>query len=502
LHRSEPCVKLEILFDGIKTVRKIHWAPQKTFKKITADSRNIEKGDVFVACPGSRMNGHDFLMQAVQAEASVLVYEHLPEDLTLPPGVTGVEVQNSQACLTALLNRFHDFPDRSVKLIGTTGTNGKTTISYLLHQLLGRSSRTAYLGTLWYELPSQKISAPNTTPGPEVLIPLLADMRRGEVRYCVMEVSSHALHQSRVHGLEFELGIFTQLTQDHMDYHKTQENYFQAKRLLFATEPPPRRQLINRDCAFGRRLLKEYPSAASFSLEGEADYRAKNIEATFRGSSFLFCYKNREIPFLTRLPLRHNVANALAILGALEMLGYDPADFKEHFADIQGIPGRLERVSGNVEFDVFVDYAHTPDAFDNVLREARKFATGRILTVFGCGGDRDRIKRPQMTEIACRYSDEVILTTDNPRSEDPVSILKDMKTGISKRSDLNCVIHEYLDREFAIQEAVSMAQPGDVVLILGKGHEDYQILGDRKIPFDDRAVAREALQRKSRVFLS
>jgi len=482
-------------------IRKINWVSQKNLGKITSDSRAIEKGDVFVACSGSRMDGHDFLMQAVHAEAAVLVFERMPEDLVIPPGVTGIQVPNSHACLTELLHRHYHHPDQHVRLIGTTGTNGKTTISYLLQKLLSKKGPAAYLGTLWYDLSTKKLPAPNTTPGPETLVPMLDEMRRVNVRYCVMEVSSHALHQSRVHGLQFDLAIFTQLTQDHMDYHQDLEQYYEAKRLLFSAHPQPRRSLINLDCPYGQRLLEEFPSARSFSLVQEADYWAKDIDASFKGSSFKFCYKNREVPIQMKLPLRHNVANALCVLGGLELLGYDPADFREDFAEIPGIPGRLERITPSGDLNVFVDYAHTPDAFDNVLREARKYAPARIITVFGCGGDRDRAKRPLMTQSACRYSDLVVLTSDNPRSEDPESILQDMKKGLPV-GDSVCRAQEILDRERAIHEAISLAEPGDVVMILGKGHEDYQILGDRKIPFDDRIVAREALQRKARVFLS
>lgn len=492
-------MKLEQLFEGIPTVRKYNWNPHKSFGKITSDSRAVEKGDVFVACHGSRMDGHDFLTQAIYANASVLVFENEPA-FVIPPAVTGVQVPNSQACLSELLKRFHGNPDQAVKMVGVTGTNGKTTIAYLLHKLIGRSMKTAYVGTLWYELPEQKLPAVNTTPGAEVLIPLLADMRKSGVEYCVMEVSSHALDQRRIHGLQFDLALFTQLTQDHLDYHKNLENYFLAKRQLFAGTPRPRHSLINKDCPYGRRLLAEFPEAKSYSLEGPADYEARNVEISFQGTRFTLCYRGREIPFQIRLPMKHNVSNILCVLGGLDLLGFDLEDFRDTLREIPGIPGRLERVGQSGEMDVFVDYAHTPDAFERVLSESRKLAPRKIITVFGCGGDRDRAKRPLMTQAAVRYSDVVILTSDNPRSEDPESILKDMKKGI--RAETRCQIVEELDRAAAIHKAVALADAGDIVLILGKGHEDYQILGDRKIPFDDRVVAREALKRKTRVFSS
>lgn len=494
-------MKLESLFNGVPVLERIHWDPHRSFTKITSDSRAIEPGGVFVACRGSRMDGHDFLVQAIMARAAVVVYENAP-DHPIPPHVTGIRVKNSQACLADILNRYYQFPHEAVKLVGVTGTNGKTTIAYLLHMLLREKVAAAYVGTLWYEVPGQKMPAPNTTPGSEVLIPLLSEMKKSKVRYCVMEVSSHALHQSRVHGLQFDLAIFTQLTQDHLDYHKDMEHYFQSKRLLFTEEPQPRNMLVNRDCEYGRRLLGEKKKAKSFSLNHEADYRVTDIEASYQGSHFRLNFNGRQIPFKIRLPMRHNIANVTSVLAGLDLLGFDPADFRGILQEIPGIPGRMERVSGAEDFQVFVDYAHTPDAFENVLSEVKRLQPNRVLTLFGCGGDRDRTKRPLMTRAAYRWSDIVVLTSDNPRSEDPEQILKDMKQGIMRDRDSAAQVFEILDRREAIEKLIALAEPGDVLLVLGKGHEDYQILGDKKVPFDDRLIVQEILARKSRVFFS
>ncbi len=494
-------MRLDVLFQGIPILEKIHWDSHRTIKNITSDSRAIEAGSLFVACRGSRMDGHDFLGQAILAKASAILYEQTPE-ITIPSHVTGIRVANTQICLADLLKRFYQYPDRKVKVIGVTGTNGKTTIAYLLHRLISEKAKAAYLGTLWYELPNQKLMAPNTTPGSETLFPLLKQMRQENVRYCVMEVSSHALEQHRVHGIEFDLVLFTQLTQDHLDYHKTMERYFQAKRLLFSREPVPRQMLINRDCSYGRRLLEEQLSAKSFSLQEGADYEATDIHSSFQGSHFKLRFKGRKLPFQIRLPMRHNVANMTAILGALDLLGFDLEDFRGSLQEMAGVPGRLERVPGSTDFQVFVDYAHTPDAFENVLGGARKLNPRRILTLFGCGGDRDRAKRPLMMQAACRYSDLIVLTSDNPRSEDPEMILEDIKRGSPADKSQAPEIYEILDRRLAIERIISLAEPGDVVFILGKGHEDYQILGDKKIAFDDRLVVQECLKRKSRVFFS
>lgn len=491
--------KLGQLFQDIPALEKIHWDPSRTAGKITSDSRLVEPGDIFVACHGSRMDGHDFISQAFVAKVAAIVYER-PLKVSIPSKICAVRVENSQAALAQLLARYHDFPDQKVKLIGVTGTNGKTTIAYLTNQLLREKTRAGYLGTLWYDLPEGKVPAVNTTPGAEVLVPILKQIADQKGQYCIMEISSHALDQRRVHGLHFELAMFTQLTQDHLDYHKNLEDYFQAKRRLFTDEYAPRHRLINKDCPFGRRLLEEIPEAKSYSLEGPADYQATEMDCTLQGSRFNLKFRGREIPFQTKLPMRHNVSNVVTVLAGLDLLGYDPEDFRGALAEIAGIPGRLERVSGTGNFDVFVDYAHTPDAIENVLKEARKMKPGRILTLFGCGGDRDRGKRPLMAAAACRYSDIVMLTSDNPRSEDPENILRDIKKGIPPVNFAH--VHEILGRREAIEKIISMAEPGDAVFILGKGHEDYQIIGDRKLPFDDRLVVQDALKRKKSVFLS
>ncbi len=492
-------MKIGTLFDSIEIIEKTHWDPARPVGKITSDSRALEPGDVFVACPGSRMDGHDFLGEAILAKAAAIVYER-PVEIHIPKQVTALRVPDSQACLAMLLGRYFGHPDRKVKLAGVTGTNGKTTIAYLLHQLLRERAKAAYIGTLWYELPGSKVPSLNTTPGSEVLLPLLKGLADEKIPYCVMEVSSHALHQKRVYGLEFEVAIFTQLTQDHLDYHHGMEDYYAAKRLFFTASPEPRQMLVNADCPYGRRILGEKARAKSFSVLGPADYQASDIESSFQGNRFRLRFRGRDVSFQIRFPMLHNVANVTAVLGALDLMGFDPEDFRGVLAEIPGIPGRLERVSGADQFQVFVDYAHTPDAIENVLREARKLAPRRVLTLFGCGGDRDRSKRPLMAKAACRYSDVVVLTSDNPRSEDPELILRDIKKGISPEAGTQVI--EIPERAEAIERILSLAEPGDAVFILGKGHEDYQIIGDRKIPFDDRIAVQECLKRKHRVFLS
>lgn len=467
---------------------------------VCSDSRRVQPGSLFVACPGPATDGHRFLGEAFQKGALVGVGEK-EFQATLPPGFVFLRVPDARRALGHFLNRFYKFPSTELSLIGITGTNGKTTIAYLLNHLLASRVPSAYIGTLGVQTLYRQEPLANTTPGAEELFSLLAEMANEGIRTVSLEVSSHALDQGRVGGLAFRLAVFTQLTAEHLDYHKNLENYFSAKRLLFTQPPRPQKMLINRDSPFGRRLLRENQGAKSFSLVEEADYSAREITANFEGSSFLFEGPRGRVRFRTRLPLIHNVANSLTVLAGLDLLGWDPADFRGALENFPGVPGRMERIEGE-GFTIFVDYAHTPDAFEHILSEARRLEPRRILTLFGCGGDRDPFKRPEMTRIAYHYSDYLILTSDNPRTEDPAEIIRQMRHGLPGGLPLPNVL-EILDRREAMGGLMALLEPGDVVFILGKGHEDYQILGTQKIPFDDREVVRDLLRlkRRSRVVL-
>ena len=491
-------MKLSELTGKIKILERKNWKPALEVSGISSHSRRVGAGEIFVACPGPHTDGHQFIEEASTRGARIWVGEKAPL-IPLPENAVFLKVPDAREALGLLLDRFYGSPSRKLKLVGITGTNGKTTSCYLLHHLLNSRIPSALIGTLGYQSPKGRQILANTTPGAEELFRLLADAVEEGVKTVVMEVSSHALHQRRVHGLEFELAVFTQLSPEHLDYHRTLEEYFSAKRLLFSRPPLPHKMLVNQDSPYGRRLLGEFPRAKSFSLKDEADYRVRDITTGFQGSKFIFSKKRRAERFETGLPLTHNVANLAVALASLDLLGFDPADFHGALLDFPGVPGRLERIEGN-GFTVFVDYAHTPDAFENILSEARQFAPKRVLTLFGCGGDRDPFKRPEMTRIAYHYSDLVILTSDNPRTEDPEEIIREMRRGLPSAAPLPNV-SEILDRREAIAEVLALAEPGDVVFILGKGHEDYQILGTKKIHFDDREVVRECLNRKSRVVL-
>ena len=371
-------MKLQHLVADLAFLERRNWEPSLEISEVRSDSRRVKKGDLFVACPGPRSDGHQFIKQALKGGACVLVGE---KPFALPEKVSFLRVADSREALGHILNRRYGFPSRKLKLVGITGTNGKTTIGYVLNHLLQKKIPSAYIGTLGFRTLSGQGSLSNTTPGPEELYSLLAKMAGEGIQIVTMEVSSHALHQKRVCGLEFELALFTQLTAEHLDYHGSLEEYFQAKRLLFSRTPPPKKELINRDSAYGRRLLGENPAGKSISLKDDADYRVRDITTNLEGGQFVLEGPRGRDRFRTRLPMIHNIGNAATVLASLDLLGFDPSRFKEELEAFAGVPGRLERISGN-DFTVFIDYAHTPDAFENVLSEARRLAPKRVLTLF------------------------------------------------------------------------------------------------------------------------
>ncbi|HCM43113.1 MAG TPA: UDP-N-acetylmuramoyl-L-alanyl-D-glutamate--2,6-diaminopimelate ligase [Candidatus Omnitrophica bacterium] len=483
-------MKLEALLAAIPVSANKNWNGAIEINRVLKDSRQIQPGDLFVACRGPQSDGHDFIAEVLARGAAAIVYEKA--SVTLPLAVVGIQVQDSQKIFPELLKRVYGFHSDSLNLIGVTGTNGKTTITQLFYKLLATRFKAGTIGTLSYELPLGSRESGNTTPGPETLIPLLAEMAAQGAQYVSMEVSSHALDQNRVAGLAFELAVFTQLTQDHLDYHQNLENYFQAKRKLFSTLQP-KRMLINKDCSYGRRLLAELPQAKSFSIESEADYQAVNIQESLNGCRFELVFRGLRLPVQIQLPLHYNISNCTAVLAGLDLLGLDLKDYLPVLAGIPFVPGRMERVP-HPEIYFFVDYAHTPDAFVQVLKHVRLQKPKKIITVFGCGGDRDRTKRPKMTRAAAEDSDVLVMTSDNPRTENPQGIMDEMKTGLTERDRTRIQIIEELDRRKAIHLAVQLARPGDAVLVLGKGHEDYQIIGKEKHHFSDRETLLEALK--------
>jgi UDP-N-acetylmuramoyl-L-alanyl-D-glutamate--2,6-diaminopimelate ligase len=469
------------------------------FVGLEKDSRAVEPGMLFLCVKGERANGHDFAQEAVTRGASAIVAErHL--ELDTPQLI----VKDSRLAASIIADYVYGHPSGEIKVIGVTGTNGKTTTTYLLEKILNDCKRTAgVIGTIEARYAGQRLPMSGTTPETHQLQRLLREMRNEGVQYCAMEVSSHALEQGRVKGCKFRSAIFTNLTQDHLDYHGSMDNYAAAKGLLFSRlgnaygDPQHERSyaILNADdetSAVFRRLTSA--EVITYGLDNAADLTASDIVISSEGSSFTVSGFGGTAVIKLRMPGRFNVYNALAAIAASLLEGIPLADIKSSLEGIQGVPGRVETVDLGQPFSVIVDYAHTPDGLRNVLAAVKEFAARRIITVFGCGGDRDRTKRPVMGQIAAEYSDYIIVTSDNPRSENPDSIISEIEAGLIQAGLSPSQYALVADRRKAIEKAVEMASQGDVVLIAGKGHETYQLIGGHTFPFDDRITAMEAIR--------
>jgi UDP-N-acetylmuramoyl-L-alanyl-D-glutamate--2,6-diaminopimelate ligase len=459
------------------------------------DSRKVGPGIAFVALRGTSADGHAFIPKAIVLGAAAIIAEQAPaDDVSVP----WVHVRHSRIALAQAAAALHGHPAKSLTIAGVTGTNGKTTTAFLMHHLFNTAQkRSGLLGTVFYDLgDGGRLPATHTTPESLEIQGLLATMRDNGCRACAMEVSSHALDQDRVFGLPFAAAVFTNLTQDHLDYHGTMEKYFEAKVRLFeiTAESSPRSALIiNGDDAWGRKLVERFQHTGRVTRFGfgvHNEFRAINVRYDLTGTTFELEAKGRS--FLVRSPLigDFNVYNALGALAAAHGVGLNLREAVKSLQNAPQVPGRMERVSENSRFQVFVDYAHTPDGLENALRTARALRPRRLITVFGCGGDRDRTKRPKMAAAAEAGSDICVLTSDNPRTEDPEQILNDAKAGFA-RPQKHAII---ADRREAIRAALENAWEGDLVLIAGKGHEDYQDIQGKKHPFDDRKIARYLMQ--------
>ena len=462
---------------------------------LSYDSRTASAGSLFFALPGAKTNGAEFAQQAAGKGAAAVVAESSVEDCGCPV----VRVSDARAAMADIAAAFYGHPDRSLKCAGVTGTNGKTTSAFLMKHLLDSASlRSGLIGTVKYVVGQEEISAPRTTPESADLQEMLARMRDSGSKAVAMEVSSHALVQQRARGIEFDVAVFTNFTQDHLDYHRTMEAYFDAKSLLFeslaAQTHKKGRAIINADDRHGHLLLERFVKkvrTATFGRGVGADFRASAIQ--FDGTGSVFQLDAKKKSFLVRMPLigLFNIYNALAALAASAACGVEVRGAIAALASAPQVPGRLERVLAKRNFQVFVDYAHTDDALKNVLRTLKDLNPARLITVFGCGGDRDRAKRPLMAAAAEELSDWTLITSDNPRREDPEEIIRDVEAGMRGTN-----FEKITDRENAIRHAIDIARPGDIVLIAGKGHENYQEFADRRIAFDDVDVAGKAMAHK------
>ncbi len=494
-----------ILGNAVETLRDltVHAPPagdalDVPIAAIAYDSRRVVPGAVFVALKGLKADGGAFVDQAIGRGARAIVSESAaPEGVAVP----WIVVRDARLSLALLADRFFDHPSRRMPVIGVTGTNGKTTTSYLLCSMLDAAGlRAGMLGTVAYRIAGEDREASRTTPEAPDVQQLLNEMRERGSKSAVMEVSSHALSLKRVDGMRFAAGVFTNLTRDHLDFHEDMEAYFAAKRRLFEMLPAGAPGVINMDDPRGASLVEIAKRPVTYAINTQADVKPTAIEMTLAGLRFDIGTPAGTVRVTSRLVGRPNVYNILAATTAAISIDVPVDAVERGIANLPGVPGRFEVVSqGEDDVTVVVDYAHTDDALRNLLETARPLAARRLVTVFGCGGDRDRSKRPLMGMVAARLSDVVVITSDNPRSEEPRRIIDEIERGIpagSQASARTPVVEAVVDRADAIERAVSMAGGGDVVLIAGKGHEKYQQIGDRVLPFDDGEVARAALARR------
>jgi UDP-N-acetylmuramoyl-L-alanyl-D-glutamate--2,6-diaminopimelate ligase len=454
------------------------------------DSRRVEKDFLFFAFRGSRVDGAGFVREAMAKGARAVVSE-LPRPANFEG--TWIEAKHGRRALASAARNFYGHPDERVHFTGITGTNGKTTTSFLIDAILREAGFvTGVIGTIEYRLAGERRDAPNTTPESLDTMQFAAELEKRGGSHLVSEISSHALALGRVYGFHYHTAVFTNLTRDHLDFHRTMEEYAAAKRLLFspADTPAPAWAVLNRGDAASATMVNGQSQVLWYGLSDDAQIRAENIVTGFDGLRFDLCYEGARQPMESTLAGRINVLNILAASGAALSYGIDLTTIARGIAALKAVPGRFERIDCGQPFLVAVDYAHTDDALRNVIQVAREMTKGRVITLFGCGGDRDRAKRPLMGMAAGELSDFVVLTSDNPRSEDPLDIINDALVGLG-RFDTPYIAEP--DRAKAIRRALEEARGGDVVLIAGKGHEPYQVLKDRTIHFDDRETAREIL---------
>lgn len=456
--------------------------------QISSDSRKVSgEGSLFVCLKGRSFDAHDAVSELSKKGVSVFI---VGRDCGVGNQVI---VSDTRSALSLIWANFCKNPQREMKMVAVTGTNGKTTITTVIKKMLSAlGHKVGLIGTCGDEIGDEFLHSERlapSTPEPADFYPLLRKMADAGCEYCVMEATSQGLEQKRLEGVRFEVAAFTNLTQDHLDVHKTMENYYQAKKTLFYQCG---KALINIDDPYGERLLGEAECEKySFSIDKEADFSADAICLRPHGSIYWYCSGRRAYKTEIKLPGGYNVSNTLCALAVLELLGFEPNDFVPLIKEIEGVRGRCEVVPTGRDFTVILDYAHSPDALENILKSVKECASGRVVCLFGCGGDRDPIKRPMMARSAAKYADFLIITSDNPRSEDPHSIITQIIAGlVGEKTDYI----EIDNRREAIFWAVKNARPNDTIVLAGKGHEDYQILKDGKIHFDEREVVREALE--------
>ncbi len=469
-------------------------AAETEIRQVACDSRKVQLRALFFALHGAKADGNAFIRDAVGRGAGAIVSEDAAPP-AIPESVAWIQVREARKALAVTAANFLGHPAEALQLTAVTGTNGKTTTTSLIDAIIKASgAKTGLFGTIAYHTPLGDYPAPNTTPESLDLQGFLAEIRDAGGKYAVLEASSHSLMMERLWGCHFAAAVFTNLTREHMDYHKTFDDYFAAKRRLFEGTGAgvPEIAVVNSDDEYGKRLLGLAKKTVTYGLESDADITTKKFQLTFNGLTFAAQTPNGKVQVMSSLVGRINVYNILAAIGAAQALGLSNETIETGITSLESVSGRFQRIDLGQPFFVVVDYAHTDDALENLIRTARELnPKGRIITLFGCGGEKDRTKRPVMGEVTGRLSDLTILSSDNPKSEDPLKIISDIIVGLQKTAG------KYLiepDREKAIGLAMDEARAGDIVLLAGKGHENYQILADRRLDFDDREVARRALR--------
>ena len=486
---------LTAVFHGVEATLP-SGASSMEIRQVACDSRKVQPGALFFALHGAKADGNAFIQDAIKRGAVAIASEELSPG-TLPAGVAWISVREARKSLAIAAANFMGHPATALQLIAVTGTNGKTTTTSVVDAIVKASgAKTGLFGTIAYHTPLGDYPAPNTTPESVDLQGFFAEIRDAGGKFAVLEASSHSLAMDRLWGCHFQAAVFTNLTREHMDFHKTFEDYFAAKKRLFegTGAGAPEVAVLNTDDEFGKRLAGLAKKTVTYGLESDADITTKKFQLTFDGLTFTAHTPNGKVHVVSRLVGRINVYNLLAAIGAAQALGLSNEVIEKGIRELESVSGRFQRIDLGQPFLVIVDYAHTDDALENLIRTARELnPKGRVITLFGCGGQKDRTKRPVMGEVTGRLSDLTILSSDNPRSEDPLKIISDIIVGLQKTAG------KYLiepDREKAIGMALDEARSGDIVLLAGKGHENYQILADRTFEFDDREMARRALRER------
>jgi len=467
---------------------------QVDINNITTDSRRVREGNLFIATPGEIFDGADFIAEAVSRGARAIVSS---VDF-VAKGVIKVITPDTRAAGIIIADNYFSRPQEGLSLIGITGTNGKTTTSYLIRSILEKANcKPGIIGTISYHLGQRMIPSGNTTPGAIKIREYLGEMRKADLSHAVMEVSSHALSQGRLDGLDFDQAIFTNLTPDHLDYHQSMDEYFKAKARLFSSLANDKTAIINNDDEYNQKLKsKTKAGIVTYGIKAPSDVSATDIILSNNKTKFLMKLGNNEYQITTPLIGRHNIYNILAAAACGYSSDISGELIVSGIEGLANVPGRLEEIDTERDFQVFVDYAHTENALLNVLLSIRNFHGGNLTLVFGCGGDRDHSKRAPMGRVASEYANKLIITSDNPRSENPAVIADEVFSGVKPNSDCQIILGRYQ----AIQSAIENAQANEIILIAGKGHETYQVLGNTILPFDDREITREILNTHAKVY--